>query len=106
MPDTRRRYSFRHKKRQPKMARDGYGRVYRRGFDLLLRFLVWRGVHHDSADDTAQGAWIKGWEPVAQLPNESLVVPWGQPHRDQRVSEPGAQGTDQPVASPSARGEN
>ena len=58
------------------MTRDGYGMAYRRGFDLTVRFLVCRGVHYDSADEVAQAAWVRGWERLAQLRNESLVVTW------------------------------
>lgn len=58
------------------MTREGYGKAYQRGFDLTVRFLVCRGIHYDCADEVAQAAWVRGWERLAQLRNESLVVTW------------------------------
>jgi DNA-directed RNA polymerase specialized sigma24 family protein len=58
------------------MTRDGYGQAYQRGFDLTVRFLLSRGVHRDSANEVAQAAWVKGWERLAQLRNEGLVLTW------------------------------
>jgi RNA polymerase sigma factor (sigma-70 family) len=58
------------------MTRDGYGQAYQRGFELTVRFLVSRGVQRDNANEVAQAAWVKGWERLGQLRNESLVVTW------------------------------
>lgn len=58
------------------MTKDGYARAYQQGFHLTVGFLVSRGVRRDSADDVAQAAWVRGWERLAQLRNESLVVTW------------------------------
>jgi DNA-directed RNA polymerase specialized sigma24 family protein len=58
------------------MTREEYGQAYQRGFDLTVRFLLSRGVHRDSANEVAQAAWVKGWERLVQLRNESLVVAW------------------------------
>ena len=58
------------------MTRDGYDKAYQRGFDLTVRFLISRGVPRDSADEVAQSAWVRGWERLTQLRNESMVVTW------------------------------
>lgn len=58
------------------MTQEGYGQAYQRGFDLTLRFLRSRGVPSDSAREVSQAAWAKGWERLAQLRNEELVVTW------------------------------
>lgn len=58
------------------MTRDEYGKSYERGFNLTVRFLISRGLCGEAAEETAQAAWVKGWEHLAQLRNESMVVTW------------------------------
>jgi RNA polymerase sigma-70 factor (ECF subfamily) len=58
------------------MTRETYGQAYQKGFNLTVRFLLSRGVRRDVADEAAQAAWVKGWERLEQLRNESLVVTW------------------------------
>ena len=58
------------------MTRDCYGIAYQRGFDLTIRFLISRGVPRETARDVAQAAWVKGWERLSQLRNESMVTTW------------------------------
>jgi len=58
------------------MTTEEYGRAYTRGFKLTVRFLVSRGLFGDAAEETAQAAWAKGWERLAQLRNESMVLTW------------------------------
>lgn len=58
------------------MTRELYGKSYERGFKLTMRFLISRGVRAESAEETAQAAWTKGWEHVAQLRNEKMVITW------------------------------
>ncbi len=58
------------------MTRENYGQAYQRGFDLTTRFLISRGVPRDMARDVAQAAWVKGWERLSQLRNESMVTTW------------------------------
>lgn len=58
------------------MTRELYGKSYERGFKLTMRFLISRGVCAESAEETAQAAWTKGWEHLAQLRNERMVVTW------------------------------
>jgi len=58
------------------MTSEGYGLAYARGFDLTVRFLLSRGVQRDHATEVAQAAWVRGWERLSQLRNESVVVTW------------------------------
>jgi RNA polymerase sigma factor (sigma-70 family) len=55
---------------------ESYGQAYQRGFVSTIRFLRRRGVGRDLADDVAQAAWVKGWERLSQLRNESMVTTW------------------------------
>jgi RNA polymerase sigma factor (sigma-70 family) len=55
---------------------DEYGNAYHRGFPITVRFLVSRGVSYDTALDTAQAAWAKGWERRGQLRDRNLVSTW------------------------------
>jgi len=58
------------------MTREAYGQAYQKGFDLTIRFLISRGVPRDLARDVAQAAWVKGWERLDQLRNDSMVTTW------------------------------
>jgi DNA-directed RNA polymerase specialized sigma24 family protein len=58
------------------MTRDGYGLAYQKGFDLTIRFLLSRGAQREYAMEIAQGAWVRGWERLHQLRDESTVVTW------------------------------
>ena len=58
------------------MTREVYGKFYERGFKLTMRFLISRGVNVESAEETAQAAWAKGWEHLKQLRNDRMVVTW------------------------------
>jgi RNA polymerase sigma factor (sigma-70 family) len=58
------------------MTRDEYGSAYKKGYNLTVRFLVSRGLTYDSAQETAQAAWAKGWERLAQLRDSSMVLTW------------------------------
>lgn len=58
------------------MTVEEYGQAYQRGFDLTVRFLLSRGAWRDIADEAAQAAWVRGWERLGQLRNQSLVVTW------------------------------
>src|SRR5277367_1298782 len=58
------------------MTRDAYGQAYHQGFDMTVRFLISRGVPSEPARDAAQAAWVRGWERLSQLRNESMVVTW------------------------------
>lgn len=58
------------------MTREGYGQAYQKGFDITVRFLLSRGAWRDNASEVAQAAWVRGWERLHQLRNESLVLTW------------------------------
>lgn len=58
------------------MSREDYGKAYQKGFNLTVRFLVSRGLSYDSAQETAQAAWAKGWERLEQLRDPSMVLTW------------------------------
>lgn len=58
------------------MTRDEYGNAYKRGYSLTVRFLVSRGLTYDAAQETAQAAWVKGWERLGQLRDSSMVLTW------------------------------
>jgi len=58
------------------MTAEGYGLAYQRGYELTVRFLLSRGVHREPAIEVAQAAWVRGWERLSQLRDESLVVTW------------------------------
>jgi len=58
------------------MTREEYGIAYKRGYSLTVRFLVSRGLSYDSAQETAQGAWAKGWQRIDQLRDPNMVLTW------------------------------
>jgi DNA-directed RNA polymerase specialized sigma24 family protein len=59
-----------------KMTRENYGQAYQRGFECTVRFLLSRGIHRDTANESAQAAWARGWERLSQLRDEGMVVTW------------------------------
>ena len=48
----------------------------REGYNTTIRFLVARGLSYDTAQETAQAAWVKGWELCSQLRDSKLVLTW------------------------------
>jgi RNA polymerase sigma factor (sigma-70 family) len=58
------------------MTTEEYGTAYKKGYNLTVRFLVSRGLSHDTAQETAQAAWAKGWERLSQLRNANMVLTW------------------------------
>lgn len=58
------------------MTQSHYSQAYQDGFALTVRLLISRGVPHDSAEETAQAAWTRGWERVHQLRNEDRITTW------------------------------
>ncbi len=58
------------------MTRDEYGLAYQSGFERTVRFLRTAGVPMDSATESAQAAWARGWERIEQLRDSSAVVAW------------------------------
>ena len=58
------------------MTNHGYGQAYEAGFERTVRFLVSRGAQRDSAQEIAQAAWVRGWEYLYQLREDSTVIAW------------------------------
>jgi len=58
------------------MTREEYGVAYQKGYKLTVRFLVSRGLTYDTAQETAQAAWTKGWERLGQLRDSNMVLTW------------------------------
>jgi DNA-directed RNA polymerase specialized sigma24 family protein len=58
------------------MTTEDYGRAYQRGFESTVRFLLSRGARWDGARETAQAAWVRGWEQLKQLRNDEVVITW------------------------------
>ncbi len=58
------------------MTREEFGSAYSRGYNMTVRFLVSRGLSYDTAQETAQAAWVKGWERLGQLRDSSMVLTW------------------------------
>ncbi|HTR34624.1 MAG TPA: sigma factor-like helix-turn-helix DNA-binding protein [Bryobacteraceae bacterium] len=58
------------------MTREEFGSAYSRGYNMTVRFLVSRGLSFDTAQETAQAAWAKGWERLSQLRDSSMVLTW------------------------------
>ncbi len=59
------------------MTKEQYGQAYQRGFEGTVRFLLSRGCSsRDWAREIAQSAWVRGWERLYQLRDESTVVTW------------------------------
>jgi RNA polymerase sigma factor (sigma-70 family) len=58
------------------MTKEEYGAAYQKGYTLTVRFLVSRGLSFDTAQETAQAAWTRGWERIGQLRDSSMVLTW------------------------------
>lgn len=58
------------------MTREEYGAAYQKGYNLTVRFLISRGLSYDTAQETAQAAWTKGWERLGQLRDSKMVLTW------------------------------
>jgi DNA-directed RNA polymerase specialized sigma24 family protein len=53
-----------------------YGAAYQGGYKSTVRLLISRGAQEESACDTAQAAWTRGWECIDQLRNREQVNTW------------------------------
>jgi RNA polymerase sigma factor (sigma-70 family) len=56
------------------MTKEEYGSAYEKGY--TTRFLVSRGLSGDCAQETAQAAWVRGWEKCGQLRDPKMVLTW------------------------------
>ena len=58
------------------MTREEYGSAYKKSYERTVQFLVSRGLSPDSANETAQAAWARGWERLGQLRDSKMVTTW------------------------------
>lgn len=58
------------------MTNEEYGQAYEKGFDRTVQFLISRGLSSESAEEMAQGAWVRGWEKMNQLRDSRLLMTW------------------------------
>jgi len=58
------------------MTSEEYGSAYGKSFARTARFLMMRRLSCDSAQETAQAAWVRGWERRGQLRDPKMVVTW------------------------------
>lgn len=58
------------------MTREQYASAFDSGYKTTTRFLISRGVNRETAEETAQAAWVKGWEHRDKLLNPEKVLSW------------------------------
>lgn len=58
------------------MTQETFGQAYQQGFRRTVRFLRSRGASVPAAEDVAQSAWLRGWEKLHQLRDETMIVSW------------------------------
>ena len=58
------------------MTSEGYGKAFQTGFGRTVGFLRSRGASPDNAEDAAQAAWLRGWERLHQLSDETMILSW------------------------------
>ena len=58
------------------MTSEEYGSAYGKGFIRTVRLLIMRGLSCDSAQETAQAAWVRGWDRLGQLRDPKMIVTW------------------------------
>ena len=58
------------------MTTTDYAEAYEAGFQKTVRFLLSRGVEPSIAEESAQAAWVRGWEKRKHLKEAKRVVQW------------------------------
>jgi RNA polymerase sigma factor (sigma-70 family) len=54
-----------------------FGEAYQKdGYRRTVCFLQGRGIGADQANELAQAAWVRGWERISQLQDESRLINW------------------------------
>jgi RNA polymerase sigma factor (sigma-70 family) len=53
-----------------------FGEAYQQGLSRTVAFLLSRGVPNRAVADVAQSAWLRGWEHIAQLREDTMIIPW------------------------------
>ena len=79
------------------MTRKEFGTAYENGCTRTVRFLLSRGLSEDEAKETAQAAWVRGWERRNQIRDSERTLTWvnsialnlyrSQKRRDHRLGE-------------------
>jgi RNA polymerase sigma factor (sigma-70 family) len=58
------------------ISKEAFAEAYLRGYRSTVKFLLSKGASLDQAEETAQTAWVRGWEARGQLQLENRVLPW------------------------------
>lgn len=58
------------------MNRNEYGSAYMNGCRRTVRFLLSAGLSLDDAMETAQAAWVRGWERRSQIRDSRKTLTW------------------------------
>jgi RNA polymerase sigma factor (sigma-70 family) len=58
------------------MDQKQFGIAYENGCKRTLNFLLSRGLSEDQASETAQAAWVRGWERRNQIRDEQKTLTW------------------------------
>lgn len=58
------------------MTKEEFGSAYQRHFRRTVSFLISNGLSPDVAQETAQAAWVRGWERLSQLRDSRTLPMW------------------------------
>lgn len=58
------------------MNTTNYALAYTAGLNRTVRFIVSRGADGETAKEVAQMAWVRAWERLHQLKDESTILAW------------------------------
>ena len=58
------------------MTKTEFSEAYQQGLKRTTAFLLSCGVPSDVVPDFAQTAWLRAWERLGQLRDDSMIVPW------------------------------
>ena len=58
------------------MTQKEFGSAYTNGCNRTVRFLLSRGLSEDEARETAQAAWVRGWERRGQIRDGDKTLTW------------------------------
>jgi DNA-directed RNA polymerase specialized sigma24 family protein len=58
------------------MTPQDFETAYGLGYPRTVAFLRSRGLERDTAIEVAQGAWVRGWEKLAQLRDQTMLMTW------------------------------
>jgi len=60
----------------PEISNEEFGLAYQQSFAITVRFLVSKGLSRDTATETSQDAWVRGWERRSQIRDASCLLSW------------------------------